>query len=141
MTYFFLQVKDELYLYDLDGKRLTRLAEDFVGAIQVSARRDQSWLFATMSGFTTPCTVALSSSIRILDICWLHFFRSCLLCSRLLTPSSYAAMCPPAAEEPGAMSIPASVPHTNGASNDSPSARDMDAYLRMQSSPSTARAG
>ena len=54
----FLQVKDELYLYDLDGKRLTRLAEDFVGAIQVSARRDQSWLFATMSGFTTPCTVA-----------------------------------------------------------------------------------
>lgn len=51
-------VKDELYLFDLNGKKLQRLAPDFVGKIEVSARRDQSWFFVTLSGFTTPCTVA-----------------------------------------------------------------------------------
>ncbi|KAI5122174.1 hypothetical protein M0805_007071 [Coniferiporia weirii] len=51
-------VQDELYLYDLNGKKLKRLTPDFVGKIDVSAHRDESWLFATMSGFTTPCTVA-----------------------------------------------------------------------------------
>ncbi|EJD00885.1 prolyl oligopeptidase [Fomitiporia mediterranea MF3/22] len=51
-------VKDELYLHDLSGKRLKRLAADFVGKIEISSRRDQSWFFATLSGFTTPCTLA-----------------------------------------------------------------------------------
>ncbi|KAH8102803.1 prolyl oligopeptidase [Phellopilus nigrolimitatus] len=51
-------VKDELYLYDLAGTQLSRLAPDFVGKIDVSARHDQSFFFATLSGFTTPCTVA-----------------------------------------------------------------------------------
>lgn len=51
-------MKDELYIFDKAGKKLERLAPDFVGSIQVSCRRDQDWLFATLSGFTTPCTIA-----------------------------------------------------------------------------------
>ncbi|TDL29150.1 hypothetical protein BD410DRAFT_779479 [Rickenella mellea] len=51
-------VKDELYLYSLEGKQLKRLASDFVGTISASGRRDQSWFFATLIGFTTPGTVA-----------------------------------------------------------------------------------
>ncbi|KAL5527147.1 hypothetical protein ACEPAG_5938 [Sanghuangporus baumii] len=51
-------VNDELYLHNLDGKRTKRLASDFVGKFEISARRDQTWFFATLSGFTTPCTVA-----------------------------------------------------------------------------------
>ncbi|THH11283.1 hypothetical protein EW145_g767 [Phellinidium pouzarii] len=51
-------VKDELYLYNLQGKMIKRLAHDFVGTISVSAQREQSWFFANLSGFTTPCTVA-----------------------------------------------------------------------------------
>ena len=53
-----MQVIDELYIYDLNGKRIKRIAEDFVGAISVSNYRDQEWFFATLSGFTTPGTVA-----------------------------------------------------------------------------------
>lgn len=47
-------VKDELYVYSFGGKQLQRLASDFVGTIEVSTKRDQSWFYATMSGFTTP---------------------------------------------------------------------------------------
>ncbi|CAA7259570.1 unnamed protein product [Cyclocybe aegerita] len=50
-------VKDELYVYSHEGRQLTRLAEDFVGAISVSGREKQSWFFATMHGFTSPGTV------------------------------------------------------------------------------------
>jgi len=54
----FPKVKDELYIYSQDGKQLKRLAEDFVGTIDISGYRDQSWFFATMTGFTTPGTIA-----------------------------------------------------------------------------------
>ncbi|KAJ3496917.1 hypothetical protein NLJ89_g10419 [Agrocybe chaxingu] len=50
-------VKDELYVYSHQGKQLTRLAEDFVGAISVSGREKQSWFFTTMHGFTSPGTI------------------------------------------------------------------------------------
>ncbi|PFH50576.1 hypothetical protein AMATHDRAFT_193040 [Amanita thiersii Skay4041] len=50
-------VKDELYVYDNNGNRVTRLAADFVGAAIVSARETQPWLFATWTGFNTPGTV------------------------------------------------------------------------------------
>lgn len=53
-----MQVKDEIYIYDLEGTRLKRLAPDFVGAASVSAKRKQSWLFVTMTGFTNPGIVA-----------------------------------------------------------------------------------
>ncbi|KAH8092482.1 prolyl oligopeptidase [Cristinia sonorae] len=52
-------VKDELYLYSFSGTRLTRLAPDFVGAIHVSGRRDKDHFFSTLTGFTSPGTVAL----------------------------------------------------------------------------------
>jgi prolyl oligopeptidase len=48
------QVQDELYIYSKSGERLSRLAEDFVGALSVSSKPDQSWFFATAVGFTTP---------------------------------------------------------------------------------------
>ncbi|KAL0949097.1 hypothetical protein HGRIS_009187 [Hohenbuehelia grisea] len=60
-------VKDEVYVYSMDGTRLSRVASDFVGAIDVSARREYSWFFATMVGFNTPGTVGrydLSPSIN-----------------------------------------------------------------------------
>ena len=47
-----------MYIFDLNGKKLQRLAPDFVGKIEISSRRDQSWFFTTLSGFTTPCTIA-----------------------------------------------------------------------------------
>ncbi len=51
---FRLQVKDEIYVYNTKGERITRLASDFVGAATLSGRRSQSWFFATLVGFTTP---------------------------------------------------------------------------------------
>ena len=45
-------------MFNKRGNKLKRLASDFVGSIQVSSRRDQDWFFATLSGFTTPCTIA-----------------------------------------------------------------------------------
>ncbi|OBZ71845.1 Prolyl endopeptidase [Grifola frondosa] len=52
-------VKDEIYIYSLStGKRLTRLAPDFVGAATISGRRIQPWVFATLTGFTNPGIVA-----------------------------------------------------------------------------------
>ncbi|KAG6331834.1 hypothetical protein ID866_7256 [Astraeus odoratus] len=47
-------VIDEVYIYSLEGKRLARLAADFVGAADVSGRRSQSNLFVTLTGFTNP---------------------------------------------------------------------------------------
>lgn len=52
------QVKDEIYLYSPEGKKLERLAEDFVGTALVSGRKKQSWFFVSMSGFTSPGTIA-----------------------------------------------------------------------------------
>ena len=52
------KVKDELYLYDTNGLKIKRLADDFVGKMDIAARSDQSWFFVTLSGFTTPSTVA-----------------------------------------------------------------------------------
>jgi prolyl oligopeptidase len=37
---------------------LRRLAEDFVGAASLSGRRNYPTLFVTMTGFTTPSTIA-----------------------------------------------------------------------------------
>ncbi|KAF9057331.1 prolyl oligopeptidase [Panaeolus papilionaceus] len=51
-------VKDEIYLYSPEGKKLERLAEDFVGTALVSGRKKQSWFFVSMSGFTSPGTIA-----------------------------------------------------------------------------------
>ncbi|KZV73550.1 prolyl oligopeptidase [Peniophora sp. CONT] len=51
-------VKDELYVHSLTtGKRLTRLAEDHVGALGVSGRREQPWFFVSLTGFTNPGVV------------------------------------------------------------------------------------
>ncbi|KIL67398.1 hypothetical protein M378DRAFT_74086 [Amanita muscaria Koide BX008] len=50
-------VKDELFIYDNTGKQLVRLAQDFVGAVTVTARETESWLFATLTGFNTPGTI------------------------------------------------------------------------------------
>jgi prolyl oligopeptidase len=49
-----------LYIYDLaSGKRLERLADDFVGSMDVSGRRtNQKEVFVTQTGFTTPLTVS-----------------------------------------------------------------------------------
>ncbi|KAI6114866.1 prolyl oligopeptidase [Pisolithus croceorrhizus] len=47
-------VIDEIYVYSLDGKRLTRLVPDFVGAAELSGRRSQNDLFVTLTGFTNP---------------------------------------------------------------------------------------
>ncbi|GJJ16277.1 hypothetical protein Clacol_010573 [Clathrus columnatus] len=57
-------VKDELYIYSMAGKQLERLAVDFVGTIDVSAKREQAWLFATLSGFTTPGTYTVMILLR-----------------------------------------------------------------------------
>lgn len=54
----FHQVKDELYIYDNCGKQLERLFPDFVGSMTAHCRDTHSWLFITMSGFTTPGTIA-----------------------------------------------------------------------------------
>ncbi|KZO94890.1 prolyl oligopeptidase [Calocera viscosa TUFC12733] len=47
-------VRDEVYLYDAAGTPVQRLAEEFIGTIESSGRRDSDefWLF--MVGFTTP---------------------------------------------------------------------------------------
>lgn len=47
-------VIDELYLYSMEGKQLTRLAPDFVGAAEVNGRRAQSHFFVFLTGFTNP---------------------------------------------------------------------------------------
>ena len=52
-----LKVKDELYLYDLEGNQIERLAPEHVGTFSISASREHDWFFATMSGFTTPATI------------------------------------------------------------------------------------
>jgi prolyl oligopeptidase PreP (S9A serine peptidase family) len=49
---------DEIYLYSMEGKQLTRLAPDFVGATEVAGRRAQSNFFALLTGFTNPGIVA-----------------------------------------------------------------------------------
>jgi len=42
----------------LKGKRLKRLAPDYVGAASITGHRTESDLFVTMTGFTTPGTIA-----------------------------------------------------------------------------------
>lgn len=51
-------VKDEVYIYSMDGQQLARVAPDFVGAASISGRRSHSSFFATLSGFTDPGIVA-----------------------------------------------------------------------------------
>ncbi|PCH41552.1 hypothetical protein WOLCODRAFT_89370 [Wolfiporia cocos MD-104 SS10] len=51
-------VKDELYVYDMAGTRLTRVAPEFVGSAHVSSRRKNAWFFASLTSFTTPGVVA-----------------------------------------------------------------------------------
>lgn len=50
-------VKDELYLFNKEGKCVKRLAEDHVGVLTISGRRDFHRLFITASGFTNPGVV------------------------------------------------------------------------------------
>ena len=52
------QVKDEIYIYNLTDRVLHRLAPDFVGAASLSGKLAYPWLFVTLTGFTTPGTVA-----------------------------------------------------------------------------------
>jgi prolyl oligopeptidase len=52
-------VKDELWLYNKHGKQIKRLAEDHVGVLNISGRRDFHQLFVTASGFTNPGVVYL----------------------------------------------------------------------------------
>ncbi len=58
MLNFVPQVKDEIYIYSTEGERLTRVAPDFVGAVNLNGRRSQAWFFATLTGFTNPGIVA-----------------------------------------------------------------------------------
>lgn len=59
VTVYKRNVKDEVYIHSLKtGRRLLRLAEDHVGSIGVSGRRDQNWIFLSLTGFTTPGVVA-----------------------------------------------------------------------------------
>lgn len=51
-------VKDQLFIYDNDGKRLEQLFPEFVGSMTAHCRATHPWLFITMSGFTTPGTLA-----------------------------------------------------------------------------------
>lgn len=48
------QVKDEIYVYSMDGKRLSRVAPSFVGAASLGGKRSQPFFFATLIGFTNP---------------------------------------------------------------------------------------
>ncbi|EMD31833.1 hypothetical protein CERSUDRAFT_88707 [Gelatoporia subvermispora B] len=52
-------VKDEIYLYSMTGKEITRIAPEFVGSISVGGRRDHSRFFAQLTDFTTPGSIAL----------------------------------------------------------------------------------
>jgi len=47
-------VRDEVYLYDSTGKPVQRIAEDFIGTIESSGRRDSNEFWIYMLGFTTP---------------------------------------------------------------------------------------
>ncbi|KXN84219.1 Prolyl endopeptidase [Leucoagaricus sp. SymC.cos] len=51
-------VKDQIYIFDNTGKQLKQLFPDFVGSMTAHCRESHSWLFITMSGFTTPGTIA-----------------------------------------------------------------------------------
>nr|QGP74449.1 prolyl oligopeptidase [Lepiota venenata]QKM76209.1 prolyl oligopeptidase [Lepiota venenata] len=51
-------VKDELYIYDNNGTQLERLFPDYVGTMSAHCRADHSWLFITMTGFTTPGVIS-----------------------------------------------------------------------------------
>ncbi|KJA14253.1 hypothetical protein HYPSUDRAFT_150630 [Hypholoma sublateritium FD-334 SS-4] len=51
-------VKDELYIYDASGKEIERLAKDFVGSASVTAREKQPFFFVSLTGFTSPGTLA-----------------------------------------------------------------------------------
>ncbi|QRW15681.1 carbohydrate esterase family 10 protein [Rhizoctonia solani] len=50
-------VKDELYLFNKEGKQVKRLAADHIGVLSISGRRDFHRLFVTASGFTNPGVV------------------------------------------------------------------------------------
>ncbi|THH13332.1 hypothetical protein EW146_g6877 [Bondarzewia mesenterica] len=59
VTVYMRDVKDEVYIHSLQtGKQLKRLAEDHVGSIGVTGRREHNWMFLTLTGFTTPGLVA-----------------------------------------------------------------------------------
>ena len=45
-------------MFSHTGTQVTRLAEDFVGSVSLSGREKQQWFFATLTGFTNPCSVA-----------------------------------------------------------------------------------
>ncbi|EPT03158.1 hypothetical protein FOMPIDRAFT_1035541 [Fomitopsis schrenkii] len=51
-------VIDEIYVYDMTGKQLSRVGADAVGTARVSAKREHSWFFAQLTGFTNPGIVA-----------------------------------------------------------------------------------
>ncbi len=50
-------MKDEIYIHSLDGLKITRLAEGFVGSAYATGRENYPWVFVTMSGFTSPGTI------------------------------------------------------------------------------------
>ena len=66
-----LQVIDELYIYSSNGKRVERLAADFVGKIDVTGvKREHSSFFATLSGFTTPGMIQMYDFKASLEPKW-----------------------------------------------------------------------
>lgn len=71
-------VKDEIYIYSMDGKQLERVAPDFVGAANIGGRRSQPWFFATLTGFTNPGIVAQYDSTQTEDKKW-SIYRTTLL--------------------------------------------------------------
>jgi len=51
-------VKDELYIHDLNGRQLKRLAPGHVGTLAAYGRRKQQFFFVSLTGFDTPGVVA-----------------------------------------------------------------------------------
>jgi len=51
-------VKDEVYIHSLkDGKRITRLAPEFVGEAETRGQRQYPWFFAHFATFTNPSLI------------------------------------------------------------------------------------
>jgi prolyl oligopeptidase len=49
------QVKGEIYIHNLkDGKKITRVAPDFVGDAEIWGKRENPWFFSVLTSFTNP---------------------------------------------------------------------------------------
>jgi len=80
---------DEIYLYSMEGKQLTRLAPDFVGATEVTGRRAQSNFFVLLTGFTNPGIVARYNFDELSEDKRWSIYRSTIM--KGLVPSEFSA--------------------------------------------------